>query len=159
MPTTRPENERAFRKGKKNKGGRPMKLNDELIEKLVTFLSSGCYVETAAAACGINKKTFYEWLKIGAEKPKSIHGRLSNAVEVATAKAEISDLAAVSAATKKHWQAAAWRLQRRNPTRWAPAHRGQIQPEGERNEKTFRLNYNLDDDTDDVTSDLKEETE
>ena len=129
----------------KSKGGRPLKLTDELINKICSTLRLGSYVETAAAMNGINKKTFYDWLKRGKEKPNSIHGRLCNAVEKAMAEAEALDLAAISKARSKSWQAAAWRLQRRHPSRWAPTHREKVGNDGDETDNEFRLAYNLDD--------------
>lgn len=134
---------KAFRKGK---GGRPPKLDDDLIERICLHLRHGAYVETASAACGISKVIFYRWLKIGNEKPRSIHGKLVNAVEKAMAEGEMGDLAAVSKARSKNWQAAAWRLQRRHPSRWAATHRPPVAPDTDPTEGDFRLAYSLDDD-------------
>lgn len=134
---------KAFRKAGR---GRPPKLDDDLIDRLCSHLRHGAYVETAAAACGISKVIFYRWLKIGNEKPKSIHGKLVNAVEQAMAESELDDLIAVTTARAKNWQAAAWRLQRRHPSRWAATHRPAVAPDTDPTEGDFRLAYSLDDD-------------
>jgi transposase-like protein len=45
------------------------KFTPELAEKIVTYARSGAYIETAVAAAGVSKSTFYEWLR-KAEKLK-----------------------------------------------------------------------------------------
>lgn len=69
-------------------GGAPIRLNDELIERISNLIRVGCYVETATAQCGVNKKVYYDWLKKGHEGKKSIYIKFSNAIEKAVADAE-----------------------------------------------------------------------
>ena len=52
------------------KTGRPTVLTPALIKKIISFLRGGSYIETAAAACGISKETFYDWLKKAAKLEK-----------------------------------------------------------------------------------------
>ncbi len=111
----KPDDEKAFRKAK---GGRPPKINEELIQKVCSYLRHGAYVETAAAASGVSKDILYKWMRAGKEKPNSIYGEFLSAVELAIAEGEIHDLAAISKARSRNWQASAWRLQRRHPERW-----------------------------------------
>ena len=47
------------------KQGRPTKLTPELREEIVELLKAGNYIKTACAVVGINKTTFYQWLKKG----------------------------------------------------------------------------------------------
>ena len=112
--------------------GAPSKLSEELIGQLSSVLLRGAYVETAVAHCGISKTTYYAWTRKGAEERKhlinggkarktfGLYLDLLNAVEKAMADAELVDLRVISdAAVKdKTWQAAAWKLERRNPGRW-----------------------------------------
>jgi predicted aldo/keto reductase-like oxidoreductase len=116
----------------KNKKGRPIKLTPELQEELVKVIRAGNYIETACAYVGINKTTFYDWLKRGARekerlaknpnaRPKKSEApfvELSNAIEKALAQAEIRDVAIIGKAAEENWQAAAWRLERKFPERW-----------------------------------------
>lgn len=116
----------------RNKRGRPIKLTPELQEELVKVIRAGNYIETACAYVGINKTTFYDWLKRGARekerlaknpnaRPKKSEQpfvELSNAVEKALAQAEIRDVAIIGKAAEENWQAAAWRLERKFPERW-----------------------------------------
>jgi hypothetical protein len=98
--------------------GRPTKFTDEVTSKILMAIRAGNYVETAAAWAGINKDTFYEWLKLGAKETKGKYRTFSDAVGEALAYAEVNDLMHIGNAAKDNWQAAAWRLERRNPTRW-----------------------------------------
>lgn len=111
---------------------RPTKLTPELQENVLKVIRSGNYIETACAYVGINKSTFYDWLKRGAREKdrvaKNPRARVrkdeqpfvdfSNAVEKALAHAEIRDVAIIGKAAEENWQAAAWRLERKFPDRW-----------------------------------------
>lgn len=112
--------------------GRPSKLTPEIQEEILRIIKSGNYIETACAYVGINKTTFYDWLKKGArekdrvaqnprakvKKDLQIYVDFSNAVEKALAQAEIRDVAIIGKAAEENWQAAAWRLERKFPERW-----------------------------------------
>ena len=106
------------------KPGRPSKFDEQRAKTILTYLRAGAYVETAAAAAGISKDTLYNWLRRGArvgDKPTREDLRLaafSDAVKQAMAKAELDDLTVIKGAAAKHWQAAAWRLERKYPDRW-----------------------------------------
>jgi transposase len=117
----------------KHAGGRPTKFSPVIQEKIVTALRSGAYIETAAVYAGINKDTLYAWLKKGAraKNRKSIYSQFSDAVEKAQAEAEMRDVAVISkSANSGHWQASAWRLERKFPARWgrrdAKEHSGEV---------------------------------
>lgn len=100
------------------KGTTKLELNPDLQTRIVTYIQAGSYVETAAAAAGICKDTFYAWLKRGAAGEEPFKG-FSDAVEKAAAEAEVRDLAVVDKAARGGtWQAAAWKLERRNPKAW-----------------------------------------
>lgn len=112
--------------------GRPSKLTKELHDQIVQVIRAGNYIETACAYVGINKSTFYEWLKRGAREKQRVDQNprarirkeerkfvdLSNAVEKALAHAEIRDVAMIAKAGEENWQASAWRLERKFPKRW-----------------------------------------
>lgn len=137
----------AFRKVKK--GGRPPKLNDELIEKICNTLRLGTYIETAVVLAGVQKVIFYEWIKLAHKNPGSIHAKLLNAVEKAQEESVVRDLLNIDKCAmgqdweyerdpqgnlvlngkgnpipKKQgippdWHASAWRLERRHPKQWS----------------------------------------
>lgn len=112
--------------------GRPTVLTPEVQEAIVKALHVGAYVETAAATAGIRKSTLYDWLRRGARekrrllkekkaKPKRGESRyvaFSDAVKKAMADSELLDIATIAKASRRTWQAAAWRLERKYPDRW-----------------------------------------
>lgn len=112
--------------------GRPSKLTPEIQEEILRVIKSGNYIETACAYVGINKTTFYDWLRKGAREKERVaqnpkarvkkdlqkYVDFSNAVDKALAQAEIRDVAIIGKAAEENWQAAAWRLERKFPDRW-----------------------------------------
>jgi hypothetical protein len=134
-------------KGQGVGGGRPEKISQEKIDLICSYLKNGEYVETAIALADVPKPTFYLWCKMGHEKPKSLYAKLIDAVQRAQAEAERKDLLYISKAASKQWQAAAWRLARRNPNRWADTQSRVIANENEtKPSNEFKLAYDLSDD-------------
>lgn len=126
-----------------NKVGRPQILTPELQQKVCTAIELGNYIETAAAYVGVRKETLYDWMRRGARyhrgdkgsEDDAIFGEFSDAIDTALAKSEVRDIMAVDRGAKKHWQAAAWKLERRFQNRWGRkdnidiAHSGRIETE------------------------------
>lgn len=124
--------------------GRPVKLTDKMRDELVQVIRSGNYIETACAYVGINKSTFYEWMKRGAREKQRVEDNprakvrkseapfveLSNAVEKALAHAEIRDVAIIGRSAESDWKAAAWRLERKFPNRWGRKERYELEHSG-----------------------------
>jgi len=94
---------------------RPTKISDQKITDVQQVILRGGYIETAAAYAGINKSTFYDWLKRGqrekdrvAKNPEQRSIRkaerpfveFSDAVERALAQAEVRDLEVVDKAAQ-----------------------------------------------------------
>lgn len=103
--------------------GRPTKLTKKTQEKIIEFLRNGAYVETAALAAGVAKATFYNWLKEGnkekEQKIDGIYSRFLDAIDEASAKAEVADVLRITQAAQNGiWQASAWRLERKFPEKW-----------------------------------------
>ena len=98
--------------------GRPTKLTPEVQEAIVTAVLAGSYLETAAAAAGINRDTLYHWLRTGARSNGGIQRAFSDAVKKALAESEIRLGAFVRRAAPVEWQAAAWMLERKFPDRY-----------------------------------------
>jgi hypothetical protein len=86
----------------------------ELQDKLVEMIRAGNYAEVAARACGISKDTFYKWLLRGG-KGEQPFAALADAIETASAEAQARDVFMMAKHSSKHWQAAAWRLERKYP--------------------------------------------
>lgn len=134
--------------------GRPTVLSEALTATICQYLLDGGYLDTACAAAGIGRTTMHSWLKLAAEADaKGLEDTpwqdFRNAVEEAQAEAEARDLRLVTKAAQKNWKAAAWRLERRKPKRWAPARRVMDDEEGDADSSAFRFSYSLDDDGDD----------
>jgi transposase len=111
--------------------GRPTKLTPDLTKKIVGVIAAGNYLETAAAYAGLSKVTLYDWMKRGrrelerrnngekANRRESHYVTFLNAIEKALAQSEAGAVATITKASEDHWQAAAWRLERRFPNKWA----------------------------------------
>jgi len=126
------------------KVGRPTILTPELIEKISKLMMTGAYIETACAVCGFHRSLYNEWLKMGrkrrqlqdamheletAEEQESIqddidkidpiYQQFTDAIEKAVNDAELRDIMRIDQAAGRSWQAAAWKLERKHPERWA----------------------------------------
>jgi len=98
--------------------GRPTKLTPELQKQIVAYITAGSYIETAAAAAGIDKTTLHDWLRRGKAGDKPFD-EFSHAVERAMGQADMRDLAVIDRASQDGvWQAAAWKLERKHPDKW-----------------------------------------
>jgi transposase len=121
--------------------GRPLKLSmPELQARFLANLAGALYVETACAATGIHKDTYYEWCRMARAAVERLK---KNPTSRATAKekklvalmAEVekvmeekqSRLISVieAAAARGFWQSAAWLLERRWPERYAARRTGE----------------------------------
>lgn len=115
----------------KNAKGRPSKFCPETAQKIITAVREGNYIETAAAYAGVCKDTLYQWLKDGAAKDADPEYKaFSDGIGIAMAEAEVLDLETIGAASKIQWQAAAWRLERRNHERWGRTDRMNLNHSG-----------------------------
>lgn len=109
--------------------GRKTKLTEDISEGICAILSFGGYVETAAAAVGVSKKTFYEWLKRGdpdgTRAVDAPYRAFREQIEKSRAEGESALVAVIRNAAVKDWKAAAWMLERQTPDKWAgPRGRG-----------------------------------
>jgi transposase len=95
----------------RQKTGRPSKMTDERVTKIVEALRAGNYLETAARYAGISYETLNQWRK---EFPE-----FSESVEQARAEGEVRGVLVINRAEQAgDWRAAAWRLQHAYPERW-----------------------------------------
>lgn len=85
---------------------------------IIEHLRFGNYFETAACAAGVHYNTARTWLRKGAEGHPQFE-QFHADVERAMAEAETTMVRVVTMASLKDWRAAAWRLTRRHPERWA----------------------------------------
>jgi transposase len=98
--------------------GRKTKLTPETQERICRALRVGMYRKTAIAACGIGEKTFYTWLARGDAEKSGPYRDFIEAVQLAEAEGEVALVGIIRAASKLHWQAAAWILERKHHDRW-----------------------------------------
>jgi transposase len=103
--------------------GRKPGLSDEIADRLVQLLQAGNYVETACAAVGIGRSTFYEWLErgdpAGSAAADAPYRTFRERAEQARGEGEARNVALVARAATSDWRAAAWMLERQHPERWS----------------------------------------
>lgn len=103
---------------KKPDKGRPTKLTPELTEKIRQVISSGSPIDVAARYVGIDRVTFYAWLKRGHEQKRGIFRDFLNTLEEAQAAADVWDHANIKAQSKKDARLSISHLKMRNPDRY-----------------------------------------
>ena len=102
-----------------------------IVTSICKVLSMGAYKREAARHAGISVVALETWITKGAAERRHIATggkprRRASAyleflllVEKAMADSQLADLALITqAAQKGSWQAAAWKLERRNPAKW-----------------------------------------
>lgn len=87
--------------------GRPTKYTPETVAKLCQAIELGATYQMACNYAGIDDTTFTKW--------KQTKPELVARVRAAEGKAAVKWLAKIEAAAADHWQAAAWKLERRYP--------------------------------------------
>lgn len=120
--------------------GRPLTLTREKITKIAELVESGIPAESAIALCGVRTSAFYSWQARGRaeldrladagtpdgapQASEAIFVELAEALQKARAAAELSAITEVRVAARDGtWQAAAWFLERSNPSRWGKQYR------------------------------------
>lgn len=129
------------KKRKKRRGeGRPTKYDPAAGTLIVQALQVGATLEVAASAAGVHRTTLWRWMKEGFRQDRvrkapdtdengkptlKTAAQFCNAVKKAAAAAEVLDLSFITKAARSgNWTAAAWKLERKYPDRYArPAQR------------------------------------
>ncbi len=101
----------------RNRVGRPTDFNPQTAETIISLVRRGNFVETAAAFAGVTARTVRNWIAKGKRRDQPVFAEFRRRILQAKAEAEIQDLDKLS--RDPAWQAIAWRLERRNPKRWA----------------------------------------
>jgi hemerythrin superfamily protein len=105
---------------KTNKIGRPSKLTESRMEKLIEALRSGNYRIDACRAAGIHYNTLLAWEKKGESQKSGEYIDFLDALRRAEAEAVVSNVKIINkAATGGDWRAAAWFLEHKYPNNWA----------------------------------------
>ena len=95
---------------------RPSKLTDEVRERIARAVRLGASYEHAALAGGIDYGTLRRWMLKGERARSGPFREFCEAIKSAQGTAAVMWLAKIEqAATDGHWQAAAWKLERRYP--------------------------------------------
>jgi len=68
--------------------GRPERLTDELQEDIVQLLRAGNYIETAASAAGVSKRSLYAWMRKGSRQKSGKYREFLHAVKKAMGEGE-----------------------------------------------------------------------
>ena len=98
--------------------GRPSKLTLETVQKICENIRLGLRYNDAAMAAGITYETFNEWRKRGKKAKSGKYSEFSEALHLAEAEGERLLVARIQDGARKHWQAAAWILERRHREKW-----------------------------------------
>lgn len=77
---------------------------------LINVLTSGATVKDACGYVGISQTQFYDWCRE--------YTQFADAIEKARASAKVACVAQVRKAAQSNWQAAAWFLERSDPSNW-----------------------------------------
>ena len=104
----------------KAKTGRPSKLTESRMEKLIEALRAGAYRIDACRAAGIHYNTLLAWEKKGEAQEKGEFSEFLDALRKAEAEAVITNVGVITrAAQDGDWRAAAWFLEHKYPDKWA----------------------------------------
>lgn len=97
------------------KNGRPVKLNDELIERICDLIRAGNYIEIACRSVGLSKDTYYKYLKKGNDPTVQdpIYKNFTDAVLKAEAESLVEMNSKMEGFEKGSWKPLAFRLERR----------------------------------------------
>ena len=106
------------------KTGAPSKLTPETMNRIISVIEAGNYIEVACQSVGINIDTYYHWLERaredieeGLSETESSYITFSEAVKKAHAAAELVLLSKIRDC--KDWQRFAWILERTRQERYA----------------------------------------
>lgn len=108
-------------------------LDDTARAKIMEALQAGSYTDAAVAFAGVSRTQFYQWMAIGNDirdrlivtpdyEPTPHEQQcleLLDAVEQSRASAEVAAIGVIRRAAREGaWQAAAWWLERTQPSKW-----------------------------------------
>ena len=123
-----------------NELGRPSKLDESTVEKLVTSLKGGLSQKKASVYAGIGETTFYRWQRAYKKIDEECGGNpdaIKNADDLDLW--ELGPLAVINkAASNGVWQASAWYLERSNPEEWSKRERNVLDDGGD-DEDTIKV--------------------
>lgn len=88
--------------------------------KLYYILKGEIILEVACSLVGINKSTFYDWIKKrkNSNNPNNKYRKFQEAVVQAKDWSQARDVAFLNIHSEEHWRAAAYRLERQYPDKY-----------------------------------------
>ena len=99
--------------------GRKTKLTKELIAEAEKLLRAGNYACVVAEHLGIGETTWYAWIERGEKEKRGLFREFRESIKRAESTAEIGAVAGVLTAGRDgNWQALAWFLERKYPSRY-----------------------------------------
>ncbi len=109
--------------------GRPTLLTPELAQDIALRVRAGASLEVGAGSAGISTSALMRWLQVaralsrGDRSRRGLYLEFLEAIEKARHEAHMYALGTIRKAMDKHWQAAAWFLERRYPQEYGRAER------------------------------------
>jgi hypothetical protein len=104
--------------------GRPTRLTEKVRDRLVELLEKGVYLSHAAPVVGVDRRTLCTWMQRGRDDlSKGLdtrHAALAQAVEDARSRGAAFMTELITSAARRDWKAAAWYLERTQPTLFGP---------------------------------------
>lgn len=103
--------------------GRKLKLNQEFIDKAVTYLLDGNYIVIVCKLMGVSENAWYSWINQGIKDiedgKKSIFTKFYDAILGAEAQAEADFVKTIKTASLTDAKHAQWWLTHKAKERWA----------------------------------------
>ncbi len=90
--------------------GRPSKLTEEAIAKIVQLLNAGNFMHVAAAGAGVDRTTFFGWMTLGKQQRRGKYRDFFNRIREALTNAEVINVARIVKAGEKDPKHAKWWL-------------------------------------------------
>lgn len=125
---------------------RPIKLNEQILARVIEALEVGNYREVAARYAGISITSFYSYMERGEADREAgndtLFAQFADGVESAESQAETVIVGLIRRAASgftdpttqqrvaPQWQAGAWLLERKNPQRWGRRDNLRLEHEG-----------------------------
>lgn len=93
---------------------RTTQYSQELLKEICLHISTGLTNKDAATMCGISESTFYLWQSDETNNPLASEQKLEllESIKKAKLSRKLKFIGIIEKAAEKHWQAAAWYLER-----------------------------------------------
>ena len=89
-------------------------MKKDVVQKLVHAIKTGCTYDLACQYAGIERSTFYNWMKAGRENKSKEHVEFFYTIEAANAHGAMTNLELIQKAGLEDWRASSWIMERRH---------------------------------------------